>query len=245
MRVKAVIAYDGSAYLGFQKQTSTKNTITADIENVLKSLHIDAEIVGSGRTDAGVHASGQVIHFDLPSYWTDLEKLKMNLNRQLTSIYVKHITKVSDDFHARFSAQKRLYRYVFKTQKPSVFEQKYIAYYPSFDPLKLQNALKCFEGHHDFTYFHKTGSAPHTTLREVYKARYKFYKGQHFIYFQANGFLRAQVRMMIDASIAYAQGRLSLENIQKQLAGEEKIHTNLAPPQGLYLAHILYPRSVS
>jgi len=242
MRVKAVIAYDGSAYLGFQKQTSTKNTISTAIETALKSLHIHTDMVGSGRTDAGVHASGQVIHFDLPEYWSDLEKLTLNLNRQLTNIYFKHITKVEDDFHARFWASKRLYRYVFKKTKPSVFEQKYISHYTSFDAKRLQEALKCFEGVHDFKYFHKTGSAPHTTVREVYRACYKKRKGYHFIYFQANGFLRAQVRLMIDAAMAYAKGEFTLESLQKQLNLEEKTHTKLAPPQGLYLAHILYTR---
>jgi len=242
MRVKAVITYDGSDYVGFQKQTSTKNTITTAIETALKSLHIHSDIIGSGRTDAGVHASGQVIHFDLPEYWSDLEKLKLNVNRLLSSIFFKHITKVEDDFHARFWATKRLYRYVFKTSKPSVFEQKYISYYPTFDPQRLRIALKCFEGKHDFQYFHKTGSEPHSTTREVYKSTYKSTQGYHFIYFQANGFLRAQVRMMVDAAMAYAKGELSLEHLQKQLNLEEKIHTNLAPPQGLYLAHILYPK---
>ena len=240
MRVKAVIAYDGSAYLGFQKQTSTKNTITTEIEQVLKSLHIDAEIVGSGRTDAGVHASGQVIHFDLPSYRTDLEKLKMNLNRQLTSIYVKHITKVSDDFHARFSAQKRLYRYVFKTRRPSVFEQKYISFYQTFDPAKLREALKLFEGEHDFDFFHKTGSVTYTNIREIYKTQYKVHKGYHFIYFKANGFLRSQVRMMVAVAMSYATDTLTLEQLKEQLACKKKHSTTLAPAEGLYLATILY-----
>jgi len=242
MRVKAVISYDGSAFLGFQKQTSTKNTISTAIETALKSLHIHTDIVGSGRTDAGVHASGQVIHFDLPDYWSDLEKLKLNLNRQLSTIFFKHISKVEDNFHARFWAKKRLYRYVFKNTKPSVFEQKYISYYEAFDQERLKIALKCFEGKHDFKYFHKTGSEPHSTIREVYKARYMSHQGYHFIYFQANGFLRAQVRMMVDVAMAYAKGEIPLESLQKQLNLEEKTHTNLAPPQGLYLAHILYTK---
>jgi tRNA pseudouridine38-40 synthase len=120
-RVKAVITYDGSPYYGFQKQTSTSKTITYEIENALHSLQIHTPIVGSGRTDAGVHASGQVIHFDLPPFWSDLEKLKLNLNRKLHDIQFKHICFVPSDFHARFHAKKRLYRYVFKTSKPSGF----------------------------------------------------------------------------------------------------------------------------
>jgi tRNA pseudouridine38-40 synthase len=239
-RVKAVIAYDGSAYLGFQKQKSTKNTISYAIEEALGSLKIDSDIVASGRTDAGVHATGQVIHFDLPEFWSDLTKLKLNLNRKLRDIEFKHISKVSPDFHARFSAKKRQYRYVFKRKKPSVFEEKYIAYYKDFDPERLQKALKFFEGRHDFNYFHKTGTVTHTTVREIYKATYKEYKGYHIIYFQANGFLRSQVRMMVEAAMLYAQGTLTLDQLEAQLSCHEKHTSRLAPPEGLYLARVLY-----
>jgi len=155
MRVKAVVAYDGSHYFGFQQQTSTTQTIVYAIEKALKSLNIDSSITGSGRTDAGVHASGQVIHFDLPKYWSNLDTLKTNLNRKLDDIYIKHITHVSDDFHARFSAKRRVYRYVFKTRKVSVFEKRYISQYDTFDAVLLQKALASFQGEHDFdTYKH-------------------------------------------------------------------------------------------
>ncbi|PHS38165.1 MAG: tRNA pseudouridine(38-40) synthase TruA [Sulfurovum sp.] len=240
MRVKAIIAYDGSHYLGFQKQKSSKRTITSAVENALISLHIPSPIVGSGRTDAGVHASGQVIHFDLPDYWDDMAKLKLNLNRKLTDISFKHITKVSDDFHARFSAKKRLYRYVFKTQKPSVFEQKYISHYSDFDPLLLRQALKCFEGKHDFTLFHKTGTETHTNIREIYHSTYVKRQGYHFIYFQANGFLRAQVRMMVDASMQCAREEMTLTQLAEQIECQKKYSTKLAPHEGLYLAKIYY-----
>jgi len=240
MRVKAVISYDGSHYLGFQRQKSTNNTITTAIETVLSSLQIDSEIIGSGRTDAGVHASGQVIHFDIPDYWSDLQKLKLNINRKLEDIAVKHISNVAHDFHARFWAKKRLYRYVFKTTKPSVFEQKYISYYPDFNTTLLRQALQCFIGKHDFKFFHKTGSNTHTTVREIFHVKYKERQGCHFIYFQSNGFLRAQVRMMVDVCMQYAQEEISLSQLEEQIACHHKHTTRLAPPEGLYLAKILY-----
>ena len=102
MRIKAVIAYDGSRFQGFQRQKSTKDTITTAIETALRSLNITSDITGSGRTDAGVHASGQVIHFDLPDFWHDLGKLKDHLNIKLQSIEFKHIALSEDNFHARF-----------------------------------------------------------------------------------------------------------------------------------------------
>jgi tRNA pseudouridine38-40 synthase len=240
VRVKAVIAYDGSSFFGFQKQNTTDQTITGHLEHALHTLKIDSPIVASGRTDAGVHATGQVIHFDLPPYWNDLEKLKLNLNRKLQEIHVKHITKVADDFHARFSAKRRLYRYVFKTQQPSVFEQKYIAYYDPFDSTLLQQALQSFVGTHDFRYFHKTGSEPHTTIRNVYRAYYRKEGKYHFIYFEANGFLRSQVRMMIESAMQCAKKEMTITELKGQLAGEKRYNHRLAPPQGLYLARIFY-----
>jgi tRNA pseudouridine38-40 synthase len=240
LKVKAVISYDGSAYLGFQKQKSTINTVTYAIEEALRSLHITSSIIASGRTDAGVHASGQVIHFSLPYFWADLHKLKINLNRKLQNINFKYISKVENDFHARFSAKKRLYRYVFKTKQPSVFEHKYISYYYDFDPIILKKALSYFEGEHNFNYFHKTGSITHTTVRKIYKTRYKEYKGYNFIYFQANGFLRSQVRMMVEAAMLCAKGEMTLKQLSMQIECQEKHTSRLAPPEGLYLAKVQY-----
>jgi len=240
VRVKAVISYDGSAFFGFQRQKSTKQTVTSAIEQALRSLKIDSQIVASGRTDRGVHATGQVIHFDLPYYWRELEKLRLNLNRKLASVEIKHITKVEDSFHARFSAKKRLYRYVFKTDLPSVFERKYISCYNGFDKAVLQEALQCFLGEHDFRYFHKTGSDTHTTVRRIYRAKYREKSNCHFIYFEANGFLRSQVRMMIESAMLCAKGVMKISELKEQLAGIRKYNHRLAPPEGLYLARVLY-----
>jgi len=240
MRVKAVIAYHGAYFQGFQKQTRTPQTITTAIEQALASLQITSSIVGSGRTDAGVHATGQVIHLDLPTFWQDLTKLTYHLNTKLTHITIKHISPVSEQFHARFSAKRRLYRYCFKTKPPSLFEASHIAYYTPFDPLHLHQALKAFEGVHDFKHFHKTGSQVHSTLREIYQAYYCQRSDYHFIYFQANGFLRSQVRMMIEGAMAYATGELSYTALVEQIAGERRYTHRLAPPEGLYLARVLY-----
>ena len=240
MRIKAVIAYDGSVFEGFQRQKRTPYTVTQAIEDALHSLHIDTQITGSGRTDAGVHATGQVIHFDLPPYWQNLQKLQHELNRKLSAIYFKHLTVVSDDFHARFDATKRIYRYVFKHRKPSVFERNYVSHYADFDPNTLASALRIFEGKHNFIFFHKTGADPHTTVREIYRADYKKMGQYHLIYFQANGFLRAQVRLMIETAMQCAQGELHIEQLKEQLAGEKRHNTKPAPANGLYLARIIY-----
>ncbi|CAA6826816.1 MAG: tRNA pseudouridine synthase A (EC [uncultured Sulfurovum sp.] len=240
MRVKATISYDGGKFKGFQRQKSTKKTISTQIETGLKSLGIFQQIRGSGRTDAGVHATGQVIDFEVPAYWKDLTKLQIALNQKLHYVSIKKLEWVDDTFHSRFSAKKRLYRYVFKTSIPSVFEQDYIAYYPPFDEKLLQKSLKVFEGEHDFSNFIKTGSITHTNIRVIYKADYKKYKHYHIIYFEANGFLRSQVRMMVAGAMQVAQDKWTIEALQKQLNLTVKSKSKLAPPEGLYLAKIIY-----
>ena len=240
MRVKAIIAYDGGDFLGFQQQKSTKNTVTTNIENALKNININSAIIGSGRTDAGVHASGQVISFDIPPYWSDLTRLKKELNRKLKRIYIKQISKVDNNFHARFNAKKRIYRYIFKQKLPSIFEENYISHYPSFDPEIVTKALKLFEGEHDFKYFQKSGSIVHTTTRKIYSTNFIKRGDYYYIYFQANGFLRAQVRIMIGAIMLCADNRLTLTQLQEQIDVTKKHITSLAPPEGLYLARVIY-----
>ncbi|MEA3417992.1 MAG: tRNA pseudouridine(38-40) synthase TruA [Campylobacterota bacterium] len=240
MRAKAILSYDGNFFQGFQKQTKTRETVTTSIETALHQLHIDSDIVGSGRTDTGVHATGQVIHFDLPDYWGDRGKLHRELNRKLRHIRIKHITIADQVFHARFSAKRRIYRYLFKRKTPSLFEENYVAYYPSFDPELLQKALRLFEGEHDFKYFHKTGSDTHTTIREIYRAFYREFGDYHVIYFEANGFLRAQVRMMIEATMLCAKKGMTLKELGEQLNLLHRHTTAIAPSSGLYLARIIY-----
>jgi tRNA pseudouridine38-40 synthase len=239
-RVKAVISYDGGYFQGFQKQKSTKNTITTQIEIALHSLGIHSNIRGSGRTDAGVHATGQVIDFLIPEFWDDLEKLKFELNRKLNYISFKHISFTRDDFHSRFSAKRRVYRYIFKTTTPSIFEQNHISFYPIFNRVLLNKALHIFQGEHDFSNFIKTGSFTHTNIRHVYRTYYKEYKNYYIIYFEANGFLRSQVRMMVESAMKVSLEKLKLEELKEQLELKKRYTTKLAPPEGLYLARIIY-----
>jgi len=240
VRVKAVIAYDGASFRGFQKQKSTSKTVTTNIENALKSIGINSKIRGSGRTDAGVHASNQVIDFELPHFWRDLKRLKEILNKKLDYIYFKHISFVDNNFHARFSAKRRIYRYIFKTTTPSIFENRYISYYPKFNEKLLQKSLEIFRGEHDFSNFLKTGTLTHTNVRTIYKAYYKTYNSYEIIYFEANGFLRSQVRMMVEVAMKVALKELTIKEQIEQLELKKRYSTKLAPPNGLYLSRIIY-----
>ena len=244
MRAKAVIAYNGTRFQGFQKQKSTRQTVTTTIEEALKTLGITSPLTGSGRTDAGVHATGQIIHFDLPSYWEDLSRLKSHLNGKLEDIHVKHICKTPQDFHARFSAKRRIYRYCIKSMEPAVFEKDFVSFLPLGNLLRLEEALRCFVGEHDFGYFLKSGSETKNNIRQIYRA-YHIQRGTyHYLYFEANGFLRAQVRMMIGFALGVANGEFTLEQLREQLELKAMHSRKLAPPQGLYLARVLYATPV-
>lgn len=240
MRVKAVISYDGASFRGFQKQKSTNLTVTQAVEEALVSIGIKNSIRGGGRTDKGVHATGQVIDFIVPYFWRDLNRLRDILNRKLNGVYFKHISSVDSSFHARFSAKRRIYRYIFKTTKPSIFEERYISYYPNFNREILNRSLKLFEGEHDFGYFLKSGTVTNSNIRTIYRAYYMEYKKYHIIYFEANGFLRSQVRLMVDFAIKVSLKELTISQQLQQLELKKRYSTALAPPNGLYLARIIY-----
>ncbi|NPA60671.1 MAG: tRNA pseudouridine(38-40) synthase TruA [Epsilonproteobacteria bacterium] len=240
MRVKATIEYDGSKFYGFQRQKSRVDTITQRVEESLKKLNIVSDIRGSGRTDRGVHASNQVIDFEVPHFWQDLKRLKYNLNRDLRYIRFKNIIEVDENFHSRFSARRRVYRYIFKTSSVSIFERDYISHYPEFNIKLLLKALRNFEGEHNFKYFKKSGSTTHTDIRTIYKTKYKNIKNYHIIYFEANGFLRSQVRIMVDFAINISLKKLTLKQQLEQLNLIKRHSIGLAPPEGLYLTRIIY-----
>ena len=242
VRVKAVIAYDGTPFYGFQSQTTTPRTITGALSGAMKRLGIESHPTGSGRTDRGVHATGQVIHFDLPPHWQgELKKLKIMLNRQLRPhIQFKHISEATERFHARFDAKRRIYRYVFKKSPPTPFEAPYCRHLTDLHEERLLSALKLFEGRHDFTLFHKKGSDPGSCTRTLYRVSLYTFHSYTIAAFEADGYLRSQVRMMVETGIRVMKAELDEEAVRVQLAGKRVFNTPVAEPQALYLAHIIY-----
>jgi tRNA pseudouridine38-40 synthase len=236
MRVKITLAYNGTHYLGSQIQTQTSNTIMGQFQKIITQLGINSNIIASGRTDKAVHALGQVCHFDLPSFWQDIQKLKRVLNNMLpSSIHVKHISEVPDDFHARYSAKVRTYRYLIKKGESNPFEADYITFVKDLDILTIEKNIKLFVGEHDFASFMKTGSDINSSVREVYKAFSYEYKGYLVLNFKANGFLRSQIRLMVGALLT-----LNAADIQDKLNNNSKKSLKPAPANGLYLSKITY-----
>ena len=246
LRVKATIAYNGAKFYGSQIQ-ERETTVNGTLQEVLFSLGIESKIEASGRTDRGVHASGQVIHFDLPAFWKDLKKLKEMMNNKLPrSLHVKKIQSVRDDFHARYSAKKRVYRYILKEGESNPFFDEFITFVEKIDVQLLKTAIKEFEGTHDFCGFYKKGSDNKTTIRTIYKTRVYQHKGLIVLYFEANGFLRSQIRLMVGMLLGINSKKYKVEDLKDKLTckpfleSKQKISLRPAPSHGLYLAKIAY-----
>lgn len=236
MRVALYLAYNGTHFFGSQTQKETQNTVLGELGNVLKKLGIAQRVVASGRTDKGVHATMQVCHIDLPPYWSDIKKLKRVLNKMLSdTLHVKKIIHVSDDFHARYSAKKRSYRYIIKTTPRNPFEKDFVSFLQNVNFEQLQQNITLFVGEHDFKQLMKTGSQVKSTRRIIYKAFAYKHKNCIILYFEANGFLRSQIRLMVGALLT-----LNAQQIQEQLHCQKKHNIKPAPPNGLYLSKIKY-----
>ena len=236
MRVSFVLAYNGTHFLGSQTQTESSNTVLGNLQKVLSQLGITSKVIASGRTDKGVHASGQVCHMDLPPFWEDTKKLKHVINRMLpSSIFIKTIQKVSDDFHARYSAKIRTYRYILKEGNSNPFEANFITFLDNVDFDKIQINIKLFVGEHNFSNFMKTGSDTTSPIRKIYKAFAYEHRGYIILNFQANGFLRSQIRLMVGALL-----ELNSQEIEDKLTSKKEHKNRPAPANGLYLARINY-----
>ncbi len=240
MNLKFTVAYDGSLYQGSQKQPNGM-TVEDKLLKAFKKINIETNIILSGRTDKEVHATGQVFNCLVPDYWEDFSKLKEILNKNLpSSIKISKISKVNEIFHSRFHAKKRVYRYLITTKPTTPFTDKFITYIKNVDEKLLQEAIKEFIGVYDFKYFHKTGSDKDITIREIYDAVFYKYKDIYVFKFEANSYLRSQIRLMVGFLIAINDKKLSIEELKKQLRLEKNTFKTPIKANGLYLAKIKY-----
>lgn len=247
-RLKAKIAYDGSVFRGFAHQRKKRIlSVSEKIESALRSMGITDEIIGAGRTDKGVHSRAQIISFCLNDSMEsfDLKKIKDLLNKKLYPyIFIRQLSKVPISFHPQFATKKRGYRYIFSRYFNNPFISRYVSKEDSGDKSRIQEALNLFIGKHSFEYFKKQGSSTKSYERKIFKAifyEYKFFS-QNFqvIYLEADGFLRAQVRLIIGAVFAYGRGEITLADIKLQLERKAKVFTCPVSPNGLYLVRIIY-----
>ncbi len=243
MRIKAVISYNGKRYFGFQTQRD-ESTITIEdvLEKTLSSLFNEKiEVVGSGRTDKGVHALGQVIHFDISKDKLDVYKMLYAINRLLPDdICFKTLEVVNDDFHARFSAKGKHYRYIVNTSiKDPIHKDLYFNLCRQLDQALILNGVELFKGTHNFINFCTNDEGPFE--REIFDFTLKVEEGVFTFDIYGNGFRRYMVRMIIGTLIELGLKNITLEDIKNLLDGQIQHRVRYkAPSEGLYLVEVNY-----
>lgn len=243
-RIVITIGYVGSNYGGWQVQPN-RDTVQARVEAALLALTgVQTTVVASGRTDAGVHAIGQVAHFDTPVS-IPAKNFVRGLNRFLPpDIRVTKAEERDENFHARFSAHEKTYRYVLymsKTENALLYDRAWRIDYP-LDADKMRKAAEYLVGEHDFASFVSSGADTKTTVRNV-KSISVVKRGKEIrLTFTANGFLYNMVRLMTGAIVLAGSGKIEPEEVKRMLEAKSKTAvTNVAPACGLYLVKVKYP----
>ncbi len=241
---KIVLKYDGGRYNGWQKQGNTVNTIQERIETVLsKMIGSEVEIAGSGRTDAGAHAAGQVANFKLETSMKT-EELMDYLNQYLPhDIAVTSIKEMPFRFHSRLNAKKKKYLYrIWNSKIPNVFLRNYM--YQCREALNIkamEEAGRYFLGEHDFKAFCSNNRMKKTTVRTIYDISVDKDGDEIRILFSGNGFLYNMVRIMTGTLIEVGEGKRRPEEIKDILEGRDREKAGFtAPAYGLILMEVSY-----
>ena len=245
MKVLGICSYKGTNYFGWQKQVGFVS-VQSKIEECLSKVYDSPiNIQGSGRTDAGVHALKQYFHY-VSDKEKDLKQLVYALNKMLPEdIKILSLEKVSDDFHARYNAVKKIYEYkILLTNKdPLAYDLAYI--YPmELDVDLFKKALKKFEGTHNYQDFTSKEEDEGNFIRTIYNIEIVKEGDLLRVIFTGNGFMRYQIRNMIGAALNVANKKEQLEFIDKHLKDNKnrEIIAYKAPANGLYLVDVIYNR---
>jgi tRNA pseudouridine38-40 synthase len=242
------IEYDGGPFAGWQRQDGP-HTVQQAVEDALRKLEPDLQgIAAAGRTDAGVHATGQVAHVDLARDWTPF-RLSEALNYHLkpAPVAITACAPVAQDWHARFSALER--RYLFRvvarrapltTDRGTVWQVA-----RALDLAAMQTAASCLEGRHDFTTFravHCQARSPVKTLEEVRISSQPYAAGTEYRFtFRARSFLHNQVRSMVGSLVQVGAGSWTPADLRRALAACDRAACGpVSPPHGLYLTGVDY-----
>lgn len=246
VRVRATIAYDGTDYSGFAVQADGQRTIGGALTDaVARVLGHPVELTCAGRTDAGVHAWGQVISFDADDQRLDLEVLQRSINKQLRpQIAVRAIERAPDDFDARFSARSRLYRYtVLNSDAPSPFSARTAWWIDAPLDLKaMRLACDPLIGEHDFSSFCRRPNDDASLTRRVLDARWEE-PGEDALEFwiEANAFCHQMVRSIVGTLVEVGLGKKRAGDLTGILrAGDRSAAGQLAPAHGLCLWSVRY-----
>lgn len=241
---KMVLQYEGTRYQGWQKQESTENTIQGKLEALLsKMAGMPVEVHGSGRTDAGVHAYGQVANFKLDTDKSP-EELASYINRYLPEdIGLIELTEVSPRFHSRLNVKGKCYRYrVLNSARPHVFDRRYVYQLPDkLDLTAMRQAAAAMCGEHDFQAFTSARKGKKSTVRCVDSIQIEQVQDEIRFTFRGNGFLYHMVRIMMGTLLSVGKGELEAEKIPQILDAKDRQQAGeLVPAKGLALMEVFY-----
>ena len=242
--IKLLIEYDGTNYLGWQVQAKGP-TIQGVIEDRLKQVTGESiRLIGSGRTDAGAHAMGQVAHFKTKSR-LEIEAIQKALNSLLPpEVAIKKVEEVEANFHARKQARSKVYEYrILNTPIRSAFLRGYVWHIPqTLDWESIQKATPLLIGKHDFSSFRSTGTPTKTSVREVFRAEWKQDRdGLIRFEIEATGFLKQMVRAMVGTLVEVGRGKISPDEFQNILESKDRKKAGpTAPAHGLFLKEVKY-----
>lgn len=243
-RIRLTLEYDGTDFSGFQLQGLGLRTVQGELEAALRKMTGETiRVSGAGRTDTGVHASGQVCHFDVDWGITE-EKIAGALNANLPrDMSVRGARCVEEGFHSRFSATSRTYRYaILNRPQPSALLQRYV--WHLIKPLEteaMQAAGKVLLGAHDFATFGRASSPEKSTVRFLERLEVRRYRQCVLITVRGNAFLRQMVRSVVGTLVLVGQGKLTPGEIEVILQSRDRRKCpSVAPAQGLCLVRVGY-----
>ncbi|MCX8116916.1 MAG: tRNA pseudouridine(38-40) synthase TruA [Desulfobacterota bacterium] len=243
-KIKLLIEYDGTNYRGWQVQAQGETIQGVIEERLARILGEPVRLVGSGRTDAGAHACGQVAHFTTRK-GLDLSSLHRALNSLLPEdILVLKVEEVDEAFHARRGVKSKIYEYrILNRPLRPVFDRFYAWHIPyPLDWEEVKRATQRLVGRHDFSAFRSTGSPAKSAIREVFRAEWRE-GGEGLMRFQieANGFLKQMVRAIVGTLIEVGKGKIDAEGFQRVIDSKDRRMAGpTAPAHGLFLKEVKY-----
>lgn len=245
MRTALMVEYDGSQYHGWQAQTGL-HTVQKKLEDALSQVaDCEISVVCAGRTDTGVHATNQIIHFDCDAVRTIRAWIHGANSFLPKDICVKWGREMAEDFHARYSATARRYRYVIYNSpiRPALLRSNVTWQYRPLDHTTMHAASQSLLGEQDFTSFRSLECQSKTPMRNIHHLEVTRHEDVIMIDITANAFLHHMVRNIAGVLIAVGAGRRTVPWVKEVLlAKDRKLGAETAPPYGLYLAGVIYPK---
>lgn len=245
MRIAVGVEYQGAAFCGWQRQINASPSVQEVVELALsKVADTKVEIVCAGRTDKGVHASAQVVHFDAPCERSPYS-WKMGSNTHLPpTVRLLWAHPVDDTFDARYSASARTYRYFIHAAPSTAFSHELVTAYP-YAPLQadlMHEAAQCLVGEHDFSAFRSSSCQAKSPVRDVHHVKVLRKDNLIMIEIKANAFLHNMVRNIVGSLLYVGAGKEPVNWMQMVLEScNRQIAAPMALPHGLYLCHVDYP----